>query len=58
MTPRFLLNLFAMGLIGAGALLTTVIQPGTALNGALWGALLTWFAAARLNGAPRKAGSP
>ncbi len=50
MTPRFLLNLFAMSIIGAGALLTTVIQPGTALNGALWGALLTWFAAARVNG--------
>ncbi len=55
MTPRFLLHLFAMGLIGAGALLTTVTQPGTALNGALWGALLTWFAAARLNG--RQAGA-
>ncbi len=55
MTPRFLLNVMAMGLIGAGALLTTVLQPGTALNGALWGALLTWFAAARINGAPRSA---
>ncbi len=50
MTPRFLLNLFAMGLIGSGALLTTVLQPGSVLNGALWGALITWFAAARVNG--------
>ncbi len=50
MTPRFLLNLFAMGLIGSGALLTTVTQPGSALNGLLWGALLSWFAAARVNG--------
>lgn len=49
-TPRFYLNVFAMGLIGSGAILTTVIQPGTALNGALWGALLTWFAATRING--------
>ncbi len=56
MTPRFLLNLFAMGLIGAGALLTTVTQPGSALNGLLWGALLAWFAAARVNG-QRKGGT-
>ncbi len=55
MTPRFLLNLAAMGLIGAGALLTTITQPGSALNGLLWGALLSWFAAARINGAPRSA---
>ncbi len=53
MTPRFLLNLAAMGLIGAGALLTTVTQPGSALNGLLWGALLSWFAAARVNGTRR-----
>ncbi len=50
MKPRFLLNLSAMSLIGAGALLTTVTQPGSALNGLLWGALLSWFAAARVNG--------
>ncbi len=55
MTPRFLLNVLAMSLLGAGALLTTVLQPGSTLNGALWGALITWFAAARVNG--RKAGS-
>ena len=54
-TPRFYLNLMAMGLIGAGALLTTVLQPGSVLNGALWGALITWFAAARVNG--RESGS-
>ncbi len=51
MTPRFYLNVMAMGIIGAGALLTTVLQPGSVLNGALWGALITWFAAARVNGA-------
>ncbi len=50
LTPRLLLNLAAMGLIGAGALLTTVTQPGSGLNGLLWGALLSWFAAARVNG--------
>ncbi len=50
MKPRLLLNLSAMGLIGSGALLTTVLQPGSVLNGALWGALITWFAAARVNG--------
>ncbi len=50
MKHRFLLNLFAMALIGSGALLTTVTQPGSALNGLLWGALLAWFAAARVNG--------
>lgn len=52
MTPRFWLNVFAMGLIGLGAILTTVTQPGSLLNGALWGALMTWFAAARINGTP------
>ncbi len=51
MTPRFYLNLMAMGIIGTGALLTTVTEPGSTLNGALWGALITWFAAARVNGA-------
>ncbi len=57
MKHRFLLNLFAMGLIGAGALLTTVTQPGTALNGLLWGALLAWFAAARVNGRKTEGGT-
>ncbi len=55
MTPRFLLNLLAMSIIGAGALLTTATEPGSSLNGLLWGALIAWFAAARVNG--RKAGS-
>ena len=50
MHDRFWLNLLAMGLIGAGALITTVLQPGSVLNGALWGALITWFAATRVNG--------
>ncbi len=54
MTPRFLLNLVAMSIMGAGALLTTVTQPGSALNGLLWGALLSWFAAARVNGAAKR----
>ncbi len=47
---RFWLNLLAMGLIGSGALLTTLQQPGSVINGALWGALITWFAATRVNG--------
>lgn len=55
-TPRFLLNMLAMSLLGAGALLTTVIEPGSTLNGVLWGALVTWFAAARVNGR-KQAGS-
>lgn len=50
MKQRFWLNLGAMGLIGAGALLTTITEPGSGLNGLLWGALLAWFAAARVNG--------
>lgn len=49
MTPRFWLNVMAMGFIGSGALLTTATEPGSVLNGALWGALITWFAAARVN---------
>ena len=53
MHDRFWLNLLAMGLIGAGALITTVLQPGSVLNGALWGALITWFAATRVNGPSR-----
>ncbi len=57
MTPRFLLNALAMSLLGAGALLTTVTEPGSTLNGVLWGALVTWFAVARVNG-PRKTSSP
>ncbi len=50
MKHRFWLNMFAIGLTGTGALLTTVTQAGSALNGLLWGALLAWFAAARVNG--------
>ncbi len=53
--PRFWLNIMAMGLIGAGALLTTITQPGSTLNGLLWGALIAWFAAARVNGQSRQA---
>lgn len=56
MKPRFALNLMAMGLVGSGAILTTFTEPGSGLNGLLWGALLAWFAAARVNG--RKAGTP
>ncbi len=52
-TPRFVLNLLAMGIIGTGALLTTVTEPGSGLNGLLWGALIAWFAAARVNGQGR-----
>lgn len=55
MTPRFLLNALAMSLLGAGALLTTVTEPGSTLNGVLWGALVTWFAAARVNGGGKQA---
>ncbi len=55
MRHRFWLNALAMTLIGSGALLTTVLDPGSVLNGALWGALITWFAAARVNG--REGGS-
>ncbi len=40
----------AMSVIGTGALLTTITEPGSSLNGLLWGALLAWFAAARVNG--------
>ncbi len=50
MNHRLLLNVLAMSLIGSGALLTTVTEPGSGLNGLLWGALLAWFAAARVNG--------
>ncbi len=56
MNHRFALNLLAMGIIGTGALLTTVTEPGSGLNGLLWGALIAWFAAARVNGR-REAGS-
>ncbi len=50
MRSRFALNLLAMSIIGTGALLTTVTEPGSGLNGLLWGALMAWFAAARVNG--------
>lgn len=50
MKSRFALNLMAMGLVGSGAILTTFTEPGSGLNGLLWGALLAWFAAARVNG--------
>lgn len=50
MKPRLLLNLMAMSFIGSGALLTTFTEAGSGLNGLLWGALIAWFAAARVNG--------
>ncbi len=49
MKPRLWLNLLAMSIIGAGALMTTYTEPGSTLNGLLWGALVAWFAAARVN---------
>ena len=50
---RFSLNIMAMGIIGAGALMSLVPALGVPpeLQGALWGALVAWLAATKANGA-------
>ncbi len=49
---RFTLNILAMSILGAGALLSlhpsAMVPPE--LQGALWGALVAWLAATKANG--------
>ncbi len=49
---RFILNLLAMSVLGAGALLSLlpVAMVPPELQGALWGALVAWLAATKANG--------
>lgn len=52
LNPMFLLNLVAILLLGMGAILSLfpVFMVSPQLQGALWGGLIAWVAAARING--------
>lgn len=53
-TPRFLLNLIAIAGLLAGGLISFLPSANVPpeLQGALWGGLLAWLAAAKANGVP------
>lgn len=53
-TPRFILNLIAVAGLLAGGLISFLPSANVPaeLQGALWGGLLAWLAAAKANGAP------
>ena len=53
-TPRFILNLLAISGLLTGGLLSfhPALMVPPELQGALWGGLLAWLAAAKANGIP------
>ncbi len=54
-TQRFILNLIAICGLLAGGLISFIPAAGIPpeLQGALWGGLLAWLAAAKANGIPQ-----
>lgn len=52
MRPRFWLNLTAILILGVGAILSLFpsLNVDPRLQGAIWGGLIAWIAAARANG--------